>query len=134
MATTACNPLGFHVLVLFLKAEHLMPSTMVTIFSLVIAENARPHSGQKRIAFCTETGLGLATHRPYSPDLALSDFFLFGHVKYSLHAMAFASHEEFLTAIGEMMTDIPKEPLHPVFDHWIERLKSVSQHNDDYSP
>jgi hypothetical protein len=147
-ATTACSPLGFHVLVALPKgrtfdAEYSGDNILTALVSLrtegvgrrlVIAENARSHSGQKRIAFCTEIGLGLATHGPYSPDLALSDFFLFGHVQYSLHAMAFASHKEVLTAIGDMVTDIPKETLHHVFDHWIERLKSVSQHNDNYSP
>jgi hypothetical protein len=48
--------------------------------------------------------------------------------------MAFVSHEELLTAIGEIVTDIPKGSLHHVFDHWIERPESVSQHNGDYDP
>jgi hypothetical protein len=34
--------------------------------------------------------------------------------------------------IGEMMTDIPKDALQRVFDHWMERLEWVSQHNRDY--
>jgi hypothetical protein len=48
--------------------------------------------------------------------------------------MAFASHEELLTATGEIVTEIPKETLHRVFDYWMERLKWVSQHNSDYHP
>jgi hypothetical protein len=31
--------------------------------------------------FCEENELRLAPHPPYSPDLELSDFFLFGYVK-----------------------------------------------------
>jgi hypothetical protein len=76
--------------------------------------------------------LGLATHLPYSLDPAPSDLFLFGHVKHCLQGMAFASQEEIFTAIGEILTDIPKETLHHVFDHWMERLEWVSQHNGDY--
>jgi hypothetical protein len=37
--------------------------------------------------------------------------------------MAFASHEELLTAIGEIVTDIPKESLHCLFDDLMERLE-----------
>jgi hypothetical protein len=48
--------------------------------------------------------------------------------------MEFASHEEVFTAIGEIVTDIPKEVLHLVFDHWMERLEWVSQHNGDCHP
>jgi hypothetical protein len=85
-------------------------------------------------AFCAENGLGLATHPPYSLDLAPSDLFLFGHVKHCLQGMAFTSQEEVFTVIGEIVTDIPKETLHRVFDHWMERLEWVSQHNGDYYP
>jgi hypothetical protein len=48
--------------------------------------------------------------------------------------MAFSSHEEFLTAIGEIVIDIPNEALHRVFDHWMERPECVSEHNGDNYP
>jgi hypothetical protein len=37
--------------------------------------------------------------------------------------MLSASREEVLTTIGEIVTDIPKEALQRVFDHWMERLE-----------
>jgi hypothetical protein len=40
--------------------------------------------------------------------------------------MAFASHEEVLTAIGEIVADIPRETLHRVLDRWMERREWVS--------
>jgi hypothetical protein len=45
------------------------------------ADNARAHTPQKCQIFCEENGLRLAPDPPYSPDLAPSDFFLFGYVK-----------------------------------------------------
>jgi transposase len=56
--------------------------------------------------FCEETGLRLAPHSPYSPDLAPSHFFLFGYVKKRLKRMVFPSYEELLDAIGEVVTGI----------------------------
>jgi hypothetical protein len=68
----------------------------------------------------TENGMRLATSPPCWPDLAFSGFVPFGHIKHCLQGTTFISHEELLTAIGEIMTDVPKETSHSVFDHWIE--------------
>jgi transposase len=69
----------------------------------VHADNAGAHTAQKCRTFCEEDGLRLALHPPYSPDLAPSDFFLFGYVKERLIGMVFPSYEELLDAIGEVV-------------------------------
>jgi transposase len=56
---------------------------------VVHADNARAHTAQKCRTFCEESGLRLGPHPPYSPDLAPSDFFLFGYVKGRLKGMVF---------------------------------------------
>jgi hypothetical protein len=81
---------------------------------------------------CEENGLRLAPHQPYSPQLALSDFFLFGCVKEHLKGMVFLSYEELLDAIGEVVTGIDSETLTPLFDHRIKRLEWASKNNGDY--
>jgi transposase len=83
---------------------------------------------------CEENGLGLAPHPPYSPDLASSDFFLFGYVKERLKRMVFPSYEELLDAIGEVVTGIESETLTAVSEHWMERLEWVSKNIGDYYP
>jgi histone-lysine N-methyltransferase SETMAR len=98
------------------------------------ADNARAHTTQKCRTFCEENGLRLAPHPPYSPDLAPSDFFLFGYVKACLKGMVFPSYEELLDAIGEVVTGIESETLTAVFEHWMERLKWMSKKNGDYYP
>jgi transposase len=101
--------------------------------NLVIhADNASPHTDQKCRAFCAENGLQLATDPPYSPDLAPSDFFLFDYVKDRLQEIIFASPEELLAGISEVLDEIPPETLPRVFEHWIERLEWVSQNNGEY--
>jgi hypothetical protein len=44
-----------------------------------------------------------APHPHYSPDLAPSDFFLFGYVKERLKGMVFLSYEELLDGIREVV-------------------------------
>jgi hypothetical protein len=90
---------------------------------VIHADNPKAHTAQQCIAFRAENRLGLTTHEPHSPDLTPSDFLLFGHVKHFLPEIALASHEELLTAIGEIVTDIPKETLHCLFDDLMQRLE-----------
>jgi hypothetical protein len=45
-------------------------------------------------------------HPPYSPDLALSDFQLFGHVKTSIVGQTFDEPEQLLEPITEFLNEI----------------------------
>jgi hypothetical protein len=101
---------------------------------VIDADNARPHTAQKCRAFCADNRLPLATHPPHSPDLAPSDFFLFGHVKSRLQGIVFQSEGELLGGITEVLDENPVETLQRVFEHWTESLEWVSQNNDDYDP
>ena len=47
-------------------------------------DNARPHTAKKTIAALREKNWELLPHPPYSPDLAPSDFWLFGPLKSGL--------------------------------------------------
>jgi transposase len=101
---------------------------------VVHADNARAHAAQKCRTFCEENGLCVAPYPLYSPDLAPSDFFLFGYAKERLKGMVFPSYEELLDAIGEVVTGIESETLIAVFEHWVERLEWVSKNNGDSYP
>ena len=73
-------------------------------------------------------GCGLPHTRP--PDLAQSDFFLFGYVKDRLQGIVFASREELLAGISEVLDELPPENLPRVFEHWIERLEWLKNINN----
>jgi histone-lysine N-methyltransferase SETMAR len=111
MVTIAWNPLGFPLIVAVPKgrsfnAEYYHDNIFAALTQLqpendgeklvVHADNARAHTAQKCRTFCEENGLRLALHPSYSPDLAPSEFVLFGYVKEHLKEMVFPSYEELL--------------------------------------
>jgi transposase len=145
----AWNPLGFPLIVALPKGrtfntECYRDNILATLTQflpeddrrklLIHDDNARVHTAQKYRTFCEENGLRLAPRPPDSSDLAPSDFFLFGYLKERLKGMLFASYEELLDAIGEVVTGIQSETLTAVFEHWMERLEWVSKNNGDYYP
>jgi histone-lysine N-methyltransferase SETMAR len=132
MVTIAWNPLGFPLGVALPKGstfngEYYRDNILAALTQfqpeedgrklVVHADNARAHTTQKCRTVSEENGLRLAPHPPYSPDLAPSDFFLFGYVKNSLKGMVFPSYEELLDAIGEVATGIESEIFTAVFEH-----------------
>jgi histone-lysine N-methyltransferase SETMAR len=72
------------------------------------------------------------THPPYSPDLAPSDFFLFGHINQCVAEMTFGSGDKLFEAIPSVVMEILIETLHQVFDCWLERMDWVAKNNGDY--
>jgi hypothetical protein len=131
MVTIAWNPLGFHLLDTLPKgnafnAEYYRGNILIEILSLglhidgrrlvIHANNARPHTARKCGPFFEENRLCLAVHPPYSPDFALSDFFLFGHIKHYPQGIAFPSSEELFAAIGEIAGPSRDQPWRTCFD------------------
>jgi hypothetical protein len=51
-----------------------------------------------------------------------------------LQGAIFASREELLAAIHEIVAGIPQETLQRVFQHWMERVERVSQNHGEYYP
>jgi hypothetical protein len=138
MGTIAWNPLGFPLITAFPKghtfnAEYYREDIFAALTQLqpeddgrklvVHADNARVHTAQKCRTVCEAKGPRLASYPPYSPDLALSDFLMFGYVKECLKGMVFLSFEALLHAIGEVVTGIESETLAAVFEHRMEKLE-----------
>jgi hypothetical protein len=75
-----------------------------------------------------ETG----TSSPYSPDLAPSDFFLFGYVKGKLMGYRAGTPSELFVRIRVILAEIPRETLNAGFLEWMERLLKCVQVDGDY--
>jgi histone-lysine N-methyltransferase SETMAR len=107
MVTIAWNPFGFPLIVTLPKGrtfnaeyyrDHIFAA--LTQFQpeddgrklVVHADNARAHNAQKCRTFAKKMDCGSLPHPPYSPNLAPSDFFLFGYVKEPLKGMVFPSY------------------------------------------
>jgi histone-lysine N-methyltransferase SETMAR len=69
-------------------------------------DNCRVHFSKASEQFITENHIGRIPHPPYSPDLAPSDFWLFGHVKTSLVGQTFGEPEQLLGATTDFLYEI----------------------------
>jgi hypothetical protein len=58
-----------------------------------------------------------ASHRPYSSDLAPSDFYLSGYVKRKLMGYRAETPSELLVRIRVILVEIPRETLKAVLSH-----------------
>jgi histone-lysine N-methyltransferase SETMAR len=60
-------------------------------------DNARPHTSLKTWEAITKFGWTVLHHPPYSPNLAPSDFHIFGALKDAIHGMKFESDDNVST-------------------------------------
>jgi hypothetical protein len=84
------------------------------------------HNSSKSNECLTEFRARRVSHPAYSPDLALSDFFLFGTVKAELQNYEIHSKEDLILAIRAIFDQISQETLISIYFSWIERLKWVT--------
>jgi histone-lysine N-methyltransferase SETMAR len=138
MLTVVWNPIGSYVLKALPKgrkfnAQYYTNDTLVVISDWrrqtggtrpnklwVHSDNVRPH-----IAKMSRDDIGLnqmkqVPHPPYSPDLASSDFFLFGYVKGKLMGYHAETPIELLDCIRVILAEIPRETLNAVFLEWMD--------------
>jgi hypothetical protein len=82
--------------------------------------------------FITENHIDRVPHPPCGPDLAPSDFWLFGHVKTLLVGQTFDEPERLLEAITGFLNETQLPEVVVVFSHWVERVRWVLENNGDY--
>jgi hypothetical protein len=73
--------------------------------------------------FFTENEMLHVLPSPYRPNLALSDFWLFGHMEIGLAYPRFAEPDELFEAVLEFLEKIPADALTAVFEGWINRVR-----------
>ena len=150
MLTVVWNPSGFHVVKALPKgakfnSQYYTNNILVAISdwrqgaggiwqrSLWIhADNARPHVAKVSTDYIGRNRMKQAPHPPYSPDLAPSDFFLFGYVKGKLMGYHADTLSELLVRIRVILSEISRETLNAVFLEWMERLQKCIDTNGEY--
>jgi hypothetical protein len=75
---------------------------------IVHADNARPHTAILSMDFMDANRMTRAPRPPYSPDLAPSDFLLFGEVKRQLSGCPFDHAGDLPTAVQEILDGLDK--------------------------
>jgi histone-lysine N-methyltransferase SETMAR len=66
---------------------------------LVHADNAFPYTAKLSTQYLDENRMKSESHPSYSPDLAPSDFYLFGYVKRCLAGLLFEDADQLLAAL-----------------------------------
>jgi hypothetical protein len=95
-------------------------------------DNERPHNSHQSNDRLQSTKAQRMPQPAYSPDLAPSDFFLFGFLKQQLQGVHLADREALKTAICQLFSQIDREVLISVFVDWMERLKWVIESGWEY--
>jgi hypothetical protein len=116
-----------HVVMPSLIDEVTRDSRRKTLKGFVIhMDNARPHNS-RRSQECIK-----APSAQRSPDLAPSDFFLFGCIKEKLTNFNCETRDILKDAIIEIFNGIEKETFVAVFAGWMKQLKWVIEHEGAY--
>jgi hypothetical protein len=73
-----------------------------------------------------------ALHPPYSPDLVLSDFYLFDYIKQLLLGCELTDRDSLLQGVRDILGGIEKATLEGVFRNWMERPHQSSAMGGEY--
>ena len=84
-------------------------------------DNAPCHSSQVVKDTVEKLNVALLPHPPYSPDLAICDFWLFPNLKNNLRGAKFESREELRYAVDRQLREMSRDGLQHVYAAWIER-------------
>ena len=95
-------------------------------------DNARPHFSRLTQSVIGRLGVSIVPHPPYSPDLAPSDFFLFGYLKNLMKGEKFLDRSTLETKIWDLMAQIPETTFQKVVNSWKKRLERVIELEGDY--
>jgi hypothetical protein len=71
-------------------------------------------------------------HPPYSSNLTLWNFWLFGIQKQKIKDRVFQMVEETMIAVHRVWDELTLEDLQSVFFNWIERFECVIEHEREY--
>jgi transposase len=95
-------------------------------------DNCQVHFSRVTEQFIAQNHISRVPQPEYSPNLALSAFCLFGHLKNSLAYRMFDDSEELLDGVTSLLEEVQRSELHIVFSHWVERVRWVLETNGDY--
>jgi [histone H3]-lysine36 N-dimethyltransferase SETMAR len=95
-------------------------------------DNARPHTSHATAAVIAAKGWNVLPHPPYSPDLAPSDFFLFGPLKDFLRGQKFDDDEEVKAAVRSWVRQCKPDFFSAGFAQWKNRWDKCVARGGDY--
>ena len=79
-----------------------------------------------------ELGLKRLDSPPYSPDLAPSDFFLFGYLKRKIEGYELNDENQLFEKVSETLYSIPNQLFVAAYEEWIIRLETDMNSDGSY--
>jgi hypothetical protein len=147
MITICWNQFGIHVLVALpektsFDAEYLLDYALSPTEELPVMhadaiqkqtfvihrDNSPIHTSKAALHKIASIWVKIAPHLPYSPHLALSDFFLFSCFKQKIFAQKFVSADDLLEAIRDEFEPLSRSFLENVFDDWMIHLQTFNDY------
>ena len=77
-------------------------------------------------------GIKTVPHRPYSPDLAPCNFWLFPKLKEKLKGCCYETIEEMKEAVTKVIDTLTQEDFHGAFQKLLERYNKCTAAGGDY--
>ncbi|UYV63735.1 hypothetical protein LAZ67_2005461 [Cordylochernes scorpioides] len=99
---------------------------------LFLHDNARPHTSCKTVSIIIKLGFEVLEHPAYSPDLAPSDYFLFGLPKKELKGKRFDSDEDVQRVVQDFFHTLPKSAYKEGIYKLPERWRRCIESQGDY--
>jgi hypothetical protein len=100
---------------------------------LVYVDNACPYIAKVSTQYFNDNQMKSAPHPPYFPDLAPSDFYLFGDIKRCLADISFEDADQLLAAVESVLEGIETVTLQAAFLGWMDRLRKCIAANGEYT-
>jgi histone-lysine N-methyltransferase SETMAR len=151
MLTVFWPPLGFSIVQILPKGHHLKAEYSCNhilheidqIYPATTDQDARrkivfhfdkatPHTATVSLAFLDSHRMRRTLQPPFSPDLAPSDFYLFGKLKTTLMGSVFENEQELLDGIIKILDQITRDELESAFEKWVARLNICIHRGGDY--
>ena len=95
-------------------------------------DNAPPHRAKISQNALERHNITKLPHPPYSPDLAPSDFWLFGLLKGELAGRSFGTESELQEAVLDEIHKITTKKIRGVFNEWLLRLEKCVRTGGEY--
>ena len=100
--------------------------------TVLLHDNARPHTAAHTVETLQKQKFELLAQLPYSPDLAPSDYHLFGPLKAALRGRRFTSDQELNEAAHACLAAQPKTFFSDGIKKPVQRWKKCIEKQGDY--
>ena len=98
----------------------------------LLHDNASSHKTVAVKEYLQEKKISVIAHPPYSPDLAICDFWLFPKLKKQLAGKPFSRVQDQAKSVNSELLAIPPFEYRGAFDTWLIRLQKCIDANGEY--